>query len=159
LPLVGLETPVAVDVPIQEVLDAAIAFGLELVAQAESHHVLAVDGINTIVIRIFNGQEPQSRQLIIELWEVGWAGVGFGHVNVIDGGLNNVPQTIDLQQVIFCCRPKAGSFERKLGPGVEDSAGGFIGRPALAGRGAVIGKAAADTGRKVQPAEKCFWQD
>ena len=50
--LTGLrpEPPVQHDVPIDQIIELTVAFGLKCVAQAEANHVLAVNGVNVIVV-------------------------------------------------------------------------------------------------------------
>src|ERR1051326_5094228 len=65
--MVGFQAPVGVKIPVHHVFDLSLAFGLQFVSQTESHHVLAIHRINRVVVGIFNRQQAQTGQLIIEL--------------------------------------------------------------------------------------------
>ena len=122
--------------------------------QPEADDVLAVNGINGVVIGIFNGQQPQAGQFVIELGQVVGPVVGRRNKNIVDRGFDDVAQAVHLEEVVLGCGPDPRGFEGKLRPGVEDAASQFVGGGAWAGGSAVVGEPSAGPWRQVEPAEK-----
>src|SRR5438132_316332 len=94
-----LQTPIGVEVPIDEVNDLTVAFGLEFIVETKPNDVLAVDGIDRVIIRIFDREQSQAGQFVIELRNVvSSVGVGSGNEDVINRGLDDVAKAIGIQQ-------------------------------------------------------------
>ena len=125
---IGLQTPVGVEAPVDEIHDLALAFGLESVVQPQAHDVLAVNGVNRVVVREINRQQAQAGQLVIELGQgIGAGVVGPGHKHVIERRLKDMAQAVQLEEVVFGARPEARGFEGDVRAGVEDPARQLIG--------------------------------
>ena len=92
------EPPIQRHVPIEQIVELAVAFGLERVAQAETNHILAVNGINVVVIGKLNRQQQQAGRRGIELGQLRQRCGGSRHENVIHRRLKDVAQAVNVQK-------------------------------------------------------------
>src|ERR1039458_8352358 len=63
LVLARCEPPIQQHVPIEQIVELSVALGLERITQAETNHVLAVNGINVVVIGKLNRSEEHTTEL------------------------------------------------------------------------------------------------
>ena len=79
------QTPVGVEIPVNEIDDFAVAFGLQFIVETETDDILAVYGIDGVVVGEFDWEQAQAGQFIIELRNfVGSDRVWSGDKHVID---------------------------------------------------------------------------
>ncbi len=55
-----LETPVGVEVPVDEIGNLTVALGLEFIVETQANDILAVDRINGVVVRKLDWEEPEA---------------------------------------------------------------------------------------------------
>src|SRR5712672_3878643 len=84
--------------------------------------------------------------------------VRIGHEYIVDRGLDDMPQTVQLQRSALQLRPDLGSFEGHLGAGVEHAPVYFVGNCAWPACLAVVGESGSGSRSDVQPAKKSFRQ-
>ena len=156
--MVWLQAPIGIKIPVQQVFNPALAFGLQLVSQAEAHDILTVDRINGIVIGIFNWQQAQARQFVIELRQLVGRVRGRRDKNVIDRWLKNVAQAVHIKKRVLEAGPDARGFKRNLSASIEHSAIHLISRGAIPRGFAVVSETAPDPRRDIEPAEKRLGQ-
>jgi len=92
------EPPIQRHVPIKQIVELAVAFGLERVAQAETNHILAVYGINVVIVGKLNRQQQQAGRRGIELGQLRQRCGGPRHENVIHRRLKDVAQAVNVQK-------------------------------------------------------------
>src|SRR5688572_17357697 len=136
-----------------EILNFVTAFRLHFVAQAEPHHILAVDGVNRVVIRKINGQKPNAGNFRVELGQLTRRFARSGYKHVIQGRLDNVTNSGNLEELVPYSGPGLGGLEGKLRAGVEHGSIALIQRGVPSLRLAIMSEAPAKTGREVQPAK------
>src|SRR5436305_1570653 len=100
--------PIRVEVPVRYVNDLAPPLGLEFVMQAGTKDVLTVNGVNGIVIGKIDGKQPQRGKFVIELRRhVGAGLLWFGNINIIRRRLDDMAESIDLEEFALGLRPQA----------------------------------------------------
>ena len=74
----GIEPPVELQIPVHQLVQLAVALGLERVAQAEADDVLRVHGINVVVVGKRHGQLHEARLFAVELRQLAGGVLGSG---------------------------------------------------------------------------------
>ena len=118
----GFDAPVGINGPVEHVVHTAFPFGLQFVSQAQAQHVLAVHGIDRVVIGEIDRQQPQGRQLTVELRQLRRRLVRCGDKNVVDGRLDNVAQAVQVEEFAVRAIPGTRGLEGNLRAGVEHPA-------------------------------------
>ena len=67
LALVRLQTPIGEQFPVQQVVDLAVALGLQAVPDAQAHDIARVDVVDRVVVREVDRSQAQRLQFAVEL--------------------------------------------------------------------------------------------
>lgn len=92
-----LEQPVEYDVPIEQIIKLTVTFGLKRVAKPEANDVLTVNRVNVVVVGKLDRQQRRAGQFGIELRQLRRRRAGTRHKNVVHRRLDDVTQTIHVQ--------------------------------------------------------------
>ena len=151
-----VEPPVEHEAAGQQVIELAVALGLEQIAQAETDDVLRGDGINVVVVGQRERLEHEARLVGVELRQLTGIRAGVRHINVIGGRLDDMAQAVHIERRIGCRSPEARGLEGDVDTGVEFAPVTIVFRRTVGGvHLAVISHTSADVRRDVEPVEEC----
>ena len=137
------EPPIGVKRPIDYIVHAIGAFGLEFVAERKAQHVRAINRIDGVEVGEFDGQQSCRRKQGVELGQLLRRYARPWHVNVVNGRLNNVAQSVYFPEAAAHPGPYSRCLGRDLRPGVQNGSVVFGGGLAGSFRLAIIGEAAS----------------
>ena len=155
----GRQTPIGEHAPDQKILHDIVSLRLQPVSHSDAQHILRVDGVDRIVFGKFDRQRAQALQFRIELGQLRWTRVRPRDEDVIQRGLKDVTNPVQIERLVFRTRPDARGFEGNLRAGIEHTPRFLRGhRPGAIGF-LIIGKSSAHPWREIQPAEKGLRQN